>query len=46
MKSFILSISYHVDPKTDDTVLTTTDYGYDFVSAVQKGNIIATQFSP
>jgi glutamine amidotransferase/cyclase len=27
-------------------VLTTTDYGYPFVSAVQKGNIQGTQFHP
>lgn len=31
---------------TTDWVLTTTDYGCEFVSAVQRGNIIATQFHP
>jgi imidazole glycerol-phosphate synthase len=38
--------SYHVVPDDDAVGLTTTDYGYEFVSAVQKGNIIATQFHP
>ena len=38
--------SYHVAPQDNAVVLTTTDYGYEFVSSVQKGNIIATQFHP
>ncbi|MCL7486554.1 MAG: imidazole glycerol phosphate synthase subunit HisF [Desulfobulbaceae bacterium] len=38
--------SYHVAPASAETILTTTDYGYEFVSAIQKGNIIATQFHP
>jgi len=38
--------SYHVAPTSAETILTTTDYGYEFVSAIQKGNIIATQFHP
>ena len=38
--------SYHVVPEDDALVLTTTDYGYAFVSGIQKGNIIATQFHP
>lgn len=38
--------SYHVVPEDPAAILTTTDYGYTFVSAVQKGNIIATQFHP
>jgi glutamine amidotransferase/cyclase len=29
-----------------EVVLTTTDYGYEFVSSIQKGRIIATQFHP
>jgi glutamine amidotransferase/cyclase len=37
---------YHVVPADDAAVLTTTDYGYEFVSGIQKGNIIATQFHP
>ena len=38
--------SYHVEADNNADVLTTTDYGYEFVSAIQKGNIIATQFHP
>ncbi len=45
-EKFYFVHSYHVKPVTDDTVLTTTDYGYEFVSAIQKGNVIATQFHP
>ena len=39
--------SYHIVPDDssgdDSVVLTTTNYGYEFVSSVQKGNIIGTQ---
>jgi glutamine amidotransferase/cyclase len=45
-EKFYFVHSYHVVPDTDDFVLTTTDYGYEFVSAIQKGNITATQFHP
>ncbi len=38
--------SYYVVPEDDDVVLGTTDYGVEFVSAVQKGNIMAVQFHP
>ncbi len=38
--------SYHVVPDSDETVLATTDYGEQFVSAVQRGNMVATQFHP
>ncbi len=38
--------SYHVVPEDRQVVLTTTDYGIEFVSSVQQGNIIATQFHP
>ncbi|THB80498.1 MAG: imidazole glycerol phosphate synthase subunit HisF [Desulfobacteraceae bacterium] len=38
--------SYHVVPEDASIILTTTSYGNDFVSAVQKGNIIGTQFHP
>jgi glutamine amidotransferase/cyclase len=38
--------SYHVETAHTVDVLTTTNYGCEFVSAVQKGNIIATQFHP
>jgi len=38
--------SYHVSPTEPTTTLTTTDYGYPFVSSIQKGNVIGTQFHP
>jgi len=38
--------SYHIVPEDADVVLTTTNYDYEFVSSVQKGNIIGTQFHP
>lgn len=38
--------SYHLAPKDDSVVLTTTDYDYEFASSVQKGNVIGTQFHP
>jgi glutamine amidotransferase/cyclase len=38
--------SFHVVPEEDGAILTTTDYGYPFVSGIQKDNIIATQFHP
>jgi imidazole glycerol-phosphate synthase len=45
-EKFYFVHSYHVVPAAEDAVLTTTDYGCEFVSAVQLGNIIATQFHP
>ncbi|MFQ6130916.1 MAG: imidazole glycerol phosphate synthase subunit HisH [Armatimonadota bacterium] len=38
--------SYHVVPDDEAVVATTTDYGYEFVSAVHSNNIFATQFHP
>ena len=38
--------SYHAVADDPATVLTLTDYGYPFVSAVQKGDILGTQFHP
>ncbi len=38
--------SFHIVPKDKDVVLTTTTYDYDFVSSVQKGNVMGTQFHP
>lgn len=38
--------SYYVAPKDPSVVLTTTDYGIRYVSAVQKGRVLATQFHP
>ena len=38
--------SYHIVPEDTSVVLSTTHYDYEFVSSVQKGNIIGTQFHP
>lgn len=38
--------SFHVDPEDPHVVLTTTDYGREFVSAIQKGRVSAVQFHP
>jgi imidazole glycerol-phosphate synthase subunit HisH len=38
--------SYHVRCNCEEDILTTSHYGYDFVSAVQKENIFGTQFHP
>jgi imidazole glycerol-phosphate synthase len=45
-EKFYFVHSYHVVPAELDVVLTTTDYGYEFVSAVQRGHIIGTQYHP
>jgi len=45
-EKFYFVHSYHVVADDPAVVLTTTDYGYPFVSAVQKGNIQGTQFHP
>lgn len=38
--------SYHVVPADPQVILSTTDYGAPFVSAVQRGRLVATQFHP
>lgn len=45
-EKFYFVHSYHVVARDEDVILTTTDYGYEFVSAVQRGSIIGTQFHP
>ncbi len=45
-EKFYFVHSYHVAPASKDEILTTTDYGYEFVSAIQKGALVATQFHP
>ena len=45
-EKFYFVHSYHVVADDPATVLTTTDYGYPFVSAVQKDNLQGTQFHP
>ncbi len=43
---FVHSYRAMADGANRDWVLTTTDYGEEFVSAVQKGNVVACQFHP
>ena len=38
--------SYYVTCSDPEAVLARTEYGHPFVSVVQKGNIVATQFHP
>jgi glutamine amidotransferase/cyclase len=45
-EKFYFVHSYHVAADDASVVLTTTDYGCEFVSSIQRGNIIATQFHP
>ncbi len=45
-EKFYFVHSYHVVADDPAVVLATTDYGYPFVSAVQKGCIQGTQFHP
>ncbi len=45
-EKFYFVHSYHVVPQDDADILTTTDYGVSFVSSIQRGNIIASQFHP
>jgi glutamine amidotransferase/cyclase len=45
-EKFYFVHSYHVVADDAAVVLATTDYGYPFVSAIQKGNIQGTQFHP
>lgn len=45
-EKFYFVHSYHVNPMEPDDVLTTTDYGYEYASSIQKGKVIATQFHP
>jgi glutamine amidotransferase len=44
--SFYFVHSYHVVCADPGDVLTTTSYGVDFVSSLQRGNIFAVQFHP
>jgi glutamine amidotransferase len=44
--SFYFLHSYHLVCPKEDVVLARTNYGYDFVSAVQKENILGVQFHP
>jgi glutamine amidotransferase/cyclase len=43
---FVHSYRAMANPANRDWVLCTTDYGEEFISAVQKGNVVACQFHP
>jgi len=43
---FVHSYRAAMEPGNEDWVLTTTDYGEEFISAVQKGKVAACQFHP
>ncbi len=45
-EKFYFVHSFHVVPHDSSVVLTTTDYSYEFVSSIQVGQIVATQFHP
>ena len=45
-EKFYFVHSFYVEPEDDPVVLTTTNYGIEFVSSIQKGSITATQFHP
>lgn len=38
--------SYYVEPKDKNVVTTTTDYGIEFASSIQKDNVYGLQFHP
>ncbi|MCK8827942.1 imidazole glycerol phosphate synthase subunit HisH [Natroniella acetigena] len=38
--------SYYVEPDDEAVIVTTTDYGIEFVSSIVQGNIYAVQFHP
>lgn len=38
--------SYHLDCKEEEETVSTTNYGYDFPSAIEKENIFGVQFHP
>lgn len=45
-EKFYFVHSYHVEAENSSDILSTTDYGCRFVSAIQRGNVVATQFHP
>jgi glutamine amidotransferase len=45
-ESFYFVHSYHCVPADPDLALATSDYGGDFVAAVGRGRVFATQFHP
>ena len=45
-RGFYFIHSYYVDLHNDNDVMTTTKYGADFVSGINKSNIFGVQFHP
>jgi len=45
-EKFYFVHSYYVAPEDSAVVMTTTDYGVEFVSGIQTANMVATQFHP
>ena len=45
-RRFYFVHSYAVECKNENDILTTTNYGYNFVSSFEKDNIIGCQFHP
>ncbi len=43
---FVHSFRATVEPANQDWLLASTDYGQRFISAVEKGNVVAVQFHP
>jgi glutamine amidotransferase len=43
---FYFAHSFYVEPLSDATVATTTDYGVRFVSGIWHGNMFGVQFHP
>jgi len=43
---FYFTHTYAVTCEDEQSVVATTEYGYEFVSIIQKGNIYGTQFHP
>ena len=44
--NFYFVHSYYVDPEDKSLIAGITDYGVDFCSMIEKGNMIGTQFHP
>jgi len=45
-KGFYFIHSYYIDVKNKNNIMTTTEYGIDFVSGINSSNIYAVQFHP
>lgn len=45
-RQFYFVHSFHVKCSNEEDILTTSEYGYEFVSSIQKDNIFGTQFHP